>query len=109
MKPPRLLEPDPPRLVWVRATDRYPDADPKNSFIAMDGEVEVGVVKLVAIGPDEGRWLWSMLFTHPGPLSGSRPTARARRAGRPRANSTPAGGRSERGSGSNDERARSIS
>ena len=30
-------------------------------------------MKLVALGPDEGRWMWSMLLTHPGPAF-NRPT-----------------------------------
>jgi hypothetical protein len=30
------------RLTWVRATDRYPDAAEADSFIALDGNVEVG-------------------------------------------------------------------
>ena len=40
MSPPRLLEPDPPRL-WV--------------------------VKLVPTPAGREEWMWSMLLTHPGP------------------------------------------
>ena len=35
------------RLCWVRETDLYPDGIEADSFIALDDEVEVGVVKLV--------------------------------------------------------------
>ena len=62
------------RLTWVRVGHLYPDLKGEpDHFIAMDGETEVGLVKLVVLGPDEGRWLWSMLLTHPGPPFG-RPT-----------------------------------
>ena len=58
---------NPPRLVWVRIGDLYPELkDQPDSFIALDGEdaeTEVGVVELVEMGPDEGRWMWSMLLT----------------------------------------------
>jgi hypothetical protein len=55
------------RPTWVRESDRYPDATAVDSFIAMDGETEVGVVKFMATGIDAGSWMWSMLLTHPGP------------------------------------------
>ena len=56
------------RLTWARAGDRYPVAGVPDDFLALDESgAEVGLVKLVALGPDEGRWLWSMLLTHPGP------------------------------------------
>ena len=42
-------------------------------FIAMDGEVEVGTVKFMAVGIDAGSWMWSMWLTHPGPAF-NRPT-----------------------------------
>ena len=63
------------RLTWVRAGDHYPDLkDEPDHFIALDDGVEVGVVKLVTTGgPEEGRFLWSMLLTHPGPAF-KRPT-----------------------------------
>lgn len=54
-------------LTWVRAGDRCPDLkDQPDSFIALDDEVEVGVVKLVP-APTGAEWMWSMLLTHPGP------------------------------------------
>ena len=57
------------RLTWVRAGNRYPDLKgERDHFLALDGEVEVGVVKLVTTGaPEEGQFQWSMLLTHPGP------------------------------------------
>jgi len=62
------------RLTWVRVGDRYPDvAGTPDHFIALDGEVEIGVVKFMADGIDAGSWMWSMLLTHPGPAF-SRPT-----------------------------------
>ena len=61
------------RPTWVRESDRYPDATSLDSFIALDGEVEVGVVKFMAAGIDAGSWMWSMLLTHPGPAF-KRPT-----------------------------------
>ncbi len=54
-----------PRLTWVRETDRYPDATSLDSFIALDGEEEVGVVKLIPAPAGKG-WMWSMLLAHPG-------------------------------------------
>jgi len=58
---------NPPRLTFVRAGDRYPDLkDEPDDFIALDGEEEVGVVKLVP-APAGAEWMWSMLLTHPGP------------------------------------------
>ena len=80
MKPAKSPEPDPPRLVWVRAADRYPDADPENSFIAMDGEVEVGVVKLVP-APAGAEWMWSFWLTHPGPAFKQPTNGRCGRSG----------------------------
>ena len=48
--------------------DRYPDfKDKSDDFIALNGEIGVGLVKFVETGPPEGRWMWSMLLTHPGP------------------------------------------
>ena len=71
------------RLTWARVGDRYPDlAGVPDDFLALDESgAEVGLVKLVALGPDEGRWLWSMLLTHPGPAfnrptNGTTPTRR---------------------------------
>ena len=63
------------RLTWARVGDRYPDlAGVPDDFLALDESgAEVGLVKLVTMGPDEGRWLWSMLLTHPGPAF-NRPT-----------------------------------
>ena len=61
------------RLTWVRAVDRYPDLeDDLDHFIALDGEVEVGVVKLMP-APAGEEWMWSMWLTHPGPAF-KRPT-----------------------------------
>lgn len=59
---------NPPRkLLWARAGDRYPDlADDLDYFIALDGGVEIGLVKWVETEPDHG-WFWSMTTTHPGP------------------------------------------
>ena len=39
------------RLKWVRETDLSPDGTEADSFVALDGEVEVGIVKLVARPP----------------------------------------------------------
>ena len=62
------------RVTWVRAGDRDPDLkDDLDHFIALDGEVEVGVVKFMAAGIDAGSWMWSMLLVHPGPAF-KRPT-----------------------------------
>ena len=60
------------RLTWVRSTDRYPDATATDSFIALNGEEEVGVVTFMAAGIDAGSWMWSMLLTHPGPAFNGR-------------------------------------
>src|SRR6476659_2867095 len=55
------------RLVWMRAVDRDPDLeDDLDHFIALDGEEEVGVVKLVP-APAGEEWMWSLRLTHPGP------------------------------------------
>ena len=55
------------RLVWMRAVDRDPDLeDDLDHFIALDGEEEVGVVKLVP-APASEVWVWSLWLTHPGP------------------------------------------
>ena len=61
------------RLRWIRVGDRYADATNLDSFIALNGEEEVGVVKRIDLGPEEGQWMWSMLLTHPGPAF-NRPT-----------------------------------
>ena len=65
----------PSRLVWCRAGDRYPDLKGvPDYFLALDGEEEVGLVKRdLTGGPDEGRWMWSMLLRYPGPVF-QRPT-----------------------------------
>ena len=57
------------RLTWARVGDRYPDlAGTPDDFLALDGETEVGVVKLIPVGPaDSGEWMWSMFLTSPGP------------------------------------------
>jgi hypothetical protein len=71
-----------PAVTWVRAGDRYPDLKGEpDSFIALDGETEIGIVKFIPTGIDAGSWLWSMLLTHPGPAfkwptSGTMPTRR---------------------------------
>ena len=59
----------PSRLVWCRAGDRYPDLKGvPDYFLALDGEEEVGLVRRALTGgPDEGRWMWSMLLRYPGP------------------------------------------
>jgi len=58
--------PDRP-VTWARAGDRYPDLkDEPDSFIALDGNIEVGIVKFVAASIDAGSCMWSMLLTHPG-------------------------------------------
>jgi len=55
------------RITWVRAGERHPDlAGEPDHFIALDGETEVGVVKLVP-APAGAEWIWSMLVGHPGP------------------------------------------
>ena len=53
-------------LTWIRSGDRYPDIAVPDDFIAMDGDIEVGLVKLVESGPDRG-WFWSLTLVHPGP------------------------------------------
>jgi hypothetical protein len=56
----------PRRFSWVRTGDRYPDlVGTPDDFIAMDGETEVGVVKLV-VSATEASWMWSMLLVHSG-------------------------------------------
>jgi hypothetical protein len=56
------------RVTWMHAGDRYPDlAGDRDHFIAMDGEIEVGVVKRIESGAETGSWLWSMTRMHPGP------------------------------------------
>ena len=66
-------------VTWVRAGDRCPDLKGEgDSFFALDGEVEVGVVKLLP-SPAGSEWMWSMLLMHPGPAfkaptSGTTPT-----------------------------------
>ena len=58
--------PDHRTLTWVIAGDRDPDfKDNLDHIIALDGKVEVGVVKLVP-APAGAEWMWSMLLTHPG-------------------------------------------
>jgi len=59
---------NPPRITWVRAGDRYPElADDPDYFLALDADgTEVGLVKWVETGPDQG-WFWSMVLVHPGP------------------------------------------
>src|SRR3954452_7197571 len=46
----------PPRPVrWARVTDHYADLRGEaDHFLALDGNVEVGVVKLVEMGPRQG-------------------------------------------------------
>ena len=69
--------------------------------LALDGEEEVGLVRRdLTGGPDEGRWMWSMLLRYPGPAF-QRPTngttgSSVRRS----ANCLSAGGRFASGSGS---------
>ena len=60
------------RLKWVRETDLSPDGTEADSFVALDGEVEVGIVKLVP-APAGEEWTWSLWLTHPGPAF-KRPT-----------------------------------
>ena len=57
------------RLTWVRIGERYPDlAGTPDDFLALDGDVEVGVVKRIPVGPvDAGEWMWSLFLTAPGP------------------------------------------
>ena len=57
-----------PTLTWIRVGEHYPDlAGELDSFLALDGETEVGIVKFLPTGVDAGSWMWSMLLTHPGP------------------------------------------
>ena len=57
------------RVTWIRAGDRH--------FLALDEAREpIGVVRRVEGGPDDGRWLWSIVQVQPGtpfsrPLSGT--------------------------------------
>jgi hypothetical protein len=59
---------DPPRLTWVWIGDRHPalNHDPDH-FVALDGEAQIGIVRPVAVGPDCGSWMWSLLLPPPGP------------------------------------------
>ena len=63
------------RLTWICIGDRYPDlAGSPDDFLALDGDVEVGVVKRIPVGPvDAGDWMWSMFLAVPGPTF-KRPT-----------------------------------
>ncbi|MET0529584.1 MAG: hypothetical protein ABW003_14840 [Microvirga sp.] len=64
-----------PAVTWIRIGERHPDlAQERDYFLALDGEVQVGIVRLINFGPETGRWLWSMLLTHPGPAF-TRPTS----------------------------------
>ena len=57
-------------VTWVRVGDRYPDRkDEPDSFIALDGETEIGAVAFVATGVDAGSWRWSLRHPHLGPTS----------------------------------------
>ena len=60
------------RLTWVREGARYPVVSDLDSFIALDGEAEVGVVKLVPAPTGQEEWMWSMLLVR-GPAF-NRPT-----------------------------------
>jgi hypothetical protein len=66
MNPPRTID-------GLGVADHYADlAGEADHFLAFDSETgaEGGVVKLVTLGPDEGRWMWSMVLTNPGPAFG---------------------------------------
>ena len=56
-------------LTFVKAGARYSDlAAEKDYFIALDGEMQIGMVRLINDGPETGRWQWAMYFVHPEPL-----------------------------------------
>ena len=70
-------------LYGTSVTSRRPlsgTKDEPDSFIALDGDVEIGIVKFVPASIDAGSWgMWSMLLSHPGPVfktptSGIKPT-----------------------------------
>ena len=57
-------------VTWIRAGDRYPDRkDEPDSFIALDGNTEIGAVVFVAKGADAGSWQWSLRHPHLGSAS----------------------------------------
>jgi hypothetical protein len=57
-------------ITWVRVGDRYPDRkDEPDSFLALDGETEIGAVAFVATGIDAGSWRWSLRHPHLGATS----------------------------------------
>jgi hypothetical protein len=65
-------------VAYTNARDCPPPALPDrkgtpDDFIAIDGDIEVGVVKFIADGIDAGSWIWSMTLVHPGPVF-KRPT-----------------------------------
>ncbi len=58
-----------PTLTFVPASQRYPTlAGETDYFIALDGETQVGNVRLADCGPEIGRWQWSLLPARPEPL-----------------------------------------
>jgi hypothetical protein len=63
----------PRKLSGCRIGDLYPDQrGVPDDFIALDGETQVGLVKLVP-APIGVQWMWSMTLVRPGPAFG-RPT-----------------------------------
>ena len=57
-----------PSPIFVPAGKRYPDlAAEKDYFIAIDGETQIGMVRLIEDGPETGRWQWGMYLVRPGP------------------------------------------
>ena len=48
---------------------RYPDPNGEHDhFLALDEELEVGLVKRIQSGADQGRWLWSVTQATADPL-----------------------------------------
>ena len=88
---------DAPRLIWCRAGDRYSDlAEEPDDFIALDGNDEVGLVKLMKTGgSDEGRWMWLMQLTLPGERFPRATNGSAETRGAAARASAPAGARSK--------------
>src|SRR4029079_14715119 len=57
----------PRRLQWCRATDLYPhESGALDDFVALDGQTQVGVMKLMDDAPAGPEWMWSMWVLHPG-------------------------------------------
>jgi hypothetical protein len=57
-------------VTWARIGDRYLDRkDEPDSFIALDGNTEIGAVTFIAKGIEAGSWRWELRHPHLGPAS----------------------------------------